>query len=425
MVRLWWRRFQDQTHRKLTVYSCPEATMARPPLALGTPGNITVSRVGDGYAARCRFRFPDGVTRKIERWGPTKTAARTRLHDAISALRGPTTEPLRPDHRFERAAALWLIKVDAWVKDGELADTTADRYRQRLDSIVLPALGQLQLSECTPGYMDAFFARLAEQNYAAETRRGVRTVVSGILRQAVLHEALPANPVRELGRIRGKATKPRALTADERRDWLAFLASDANAVRRDLHDLSVFMLGTGVRIGEALAVRECDVDLEGVPVDDGDQLRLVPIVTITGNIVWVKGKGLVRHAGKTETSLRIVPLPRFVAEMLAGRERNGPDSPVFPARSQGTGAPTWKSPHNITAYIREAREAAGLTFKLTSHIYRRTAATIWNDAGILSDRQVGDLTGHKKIATLKDIYIGRGELHPEGAAIMDAAWLNS
>jgi hypothetical protein len=61
----------------------------------------------------------------------------------------------------------------------------------------------------------------------------------------------------------------------------------------------------------------------------------------------------------------------------------------------------------------------------TSHIYRRTAATIWNDAGILSDRQVGDLTCHKKIATLKDIYIGRGELYPEGAAVMDAAWLDT
>jgi integrase len=35
------------------------------------------------------------------------------------------------------------------------------------------------------------------------------------------------------------------------------------------------MLGTGVRIGEALAVRWCDVDLEGVPVADGDTLRAV------------------------------------------------------------------------------------------------------------------------------------------------------
>jgi hypothetical protein len=32
---------------------------------------------------------------------------------------------------------------------------------------------------------------------------------------------------------------------------------------------------------------------------------------------------------------------------------------------------------------------------------------------------------NRKIATLKNIYIGRGELHPEGAAVMDAAWLDT
>ncbi|MFZ0873240.1 MAG: site-specific integrase [Pseudonocardiaceae bacterium] len=354
--------------------------MARPPLALGTHGKIKISKRGDGYIARCRYRDVDGTTRQVERGGASKTAANRNLQEALRALRGPTDEPLRPEHRFERAAKMWLVKVDAWVADGELADTTADRYRQRLDSIVLPAIGKVQLWECTVGRIDTFFARLAERGLSAETRRGARTVVSGVLRQAVLHEALAANPVRELGRIRGKPSKPRALTPEERHRWLQFLATDPAAVRRDLHDLSVFMLGTGVRIGEALALRERDVDLEGIPVDDGGQIRLVPIAAITGNIVYVRGKGLVRHDGKTETSLRIVPLPSFVSKMLTARDRNGDDAPVFPARQQYTGEPTWKSPHNVTKYIREARIAAKLSFKLTSHIYRKTAATIWNDA---------------------------------------------
>lgn len=52
------------------------------------------------------------------------------MHDALGQMRGGTAEPLRPHHRFERASALWVKKVDAWVNDRELADTTADRYRQ-------------------------------------------------------------------------------------------------------------------------------------------------------------------------------------------------------------------------------------------------------------------------------------------------------
>jgi hypothetical protein len=44
----------------------------------------------------------------------------------------------------------------------------------------------------------------------------------------------------------------------------------------------------------------------------------VPIVAIKGNVVRHRGKGLHRHAGKTETSLRIVLLPRFVVDVLTG-----------------------------------------------------------------------------------------------------------
>jgi integrase len=50
----------------------------------------------------------------------------------------------------------------------------------------------------------------------------------------------------------GKA--PRALSTAERIELVAQLRTDAKARRRDLPDLVFFMLATGVRIGEALAV---------------------------------------------------------------------------------------------------------------------------------------------------------------------------
>ncbi len=412
--------------------------MARPPLDLGTHGKITVVPRGGRHVAGCRYRDYDGVTRQIERTGPSKTAANRNLQDALRELRGPTEEPLRPESRLERAAALWLVKLDAQVADGTRRATTADTYRQRLNSVVLPQLGQLRLRECTVAVLDGFFARLAQRGMAADSRRTVRTVLSYVLAQAVKHEVLPANPVRELDRIEGRPKAPRALTTEERRRFLHWIdggctdkpctCPDADvcrqqraAQRRDLPDLVRFMLGTGVRLGECLAVRWCDVDLDGVPVDGPDGMRLVPVVAITGNIVRIKGGGLRRHDGKTEKSLRIVPLPRFVASLLQARAHTGAEDPVF-AAGRRSGEPGWKDPHNTSRWIREARTGAGMTWPVTSHTFRKTAATIWNDAGILSDRQKADLTGHAKISTLKDVYVARGELHPQGAAVMDAAW---
>lgn len=405
---------------------------------MGTHGSIKVARrTGDitgSYVAKCRFRDFDGRTRLIERSGATKAAASRALQDEIrTRSRSVATAPLRPGHTFERAAELWLLKLDAQVADGARAVTTADLYRQRLRSVILPAIGQWRLYECTVPRFDGFLASLSPQ-HGAESRKTVRTIVSQILRVAVQHEAIPDNPIRHLDPIEKASRKPRALTTAERRkflDWMRATSDDADeareqqkARRRDLPDIVTFMLGTGVRIGEALGVRWCDLDLEGVPVVDGDLIRTVPIVAITGNIVRHRGKGLQRHDGKTETSLRIVPLPQFVVAMVRNREVDGPEDPVFPAAAVSGGL-GWKDPNNMATYIREARKAAGMDWPVTSHTFRKTAATIWHDSGILTDRQKADLTGHAKISTLTDIYVARGELHPAGAAVMDAAWMDS
>lgn len=198
--------------------------------------------------------------------------------------------------------------------------------------------------------LDAFLAAL-EPRYAANTRRKLRTIASGVLQHAVLTEAIPRNPVRDLDRIEESAgtrkAGPRGLTAAERSRLLGWLdgESDDPDVRRkqevaraaDLPDLVRFMLGTGLRVGEALAIRCCDVNLTGVPVATEDGSRLVPVVTMAGNVTWVKGKGLTRHGGKTDAALRVIPLPAFVVRLLRARlvEPLDPQWPVFPAAGGG------------------------------------------------------------------------------------------
>jgi integrase len=111
----------------------------------------------------------------------------------------------------------------------------------------------------------------------------------------------------------------RALTADERTDLLAKIDAEDRAVPRDLPDLFRFLIGTGCRIGEALAVRWRDVDL--------DRATLV----INGNIVPIRGRGLVRHSGKTAAAVRTVPLAEFLVTMLRMRlsPETTPTEPVF------------------------------------------------------------------------------------------------
>lgn len=421
--------------------------MGRKPTPLGRAGVISVRKLDNRkYEARCRYRDWTGRYIQVSRQGTSKTAASQHLQDAIAAMGASNAGKLTPNDTFERAARLWLAKYQAAVANERRSPTTLDLYRGQLERIVLPGLGQLRLMECTPGQIDMFFAGLASRRtrtgtlFSAKYRRSIRDVVKQILDQAVLHGVLPSNPTAFIEQIEDprRRKQPRALTPEERRrlfTWLAATDDDpavakaqAEARRLDLPDLITLMIGTGLRIGEAVGLRWRDVDLEGVPMTQTDgSLTLQPILAVTGNIVRVKGQGLLRHAGKTEKALRIVPLPRFVADMLAARQPDDvdPDWPVFATVGKNGRGVTWRDPRNVSGDLLAMRKAMGVDWKLTSHTFRRTAATIWHDSGTLSNRQSADLIGHSQITTMLNTYVARGELHPEGAAVMDAAWMDS
>lgn len=407
--------------------------MARPPLPLGHHGEISVTAKRGQWVARCRFRGLDGVTRKVERWGRTRTAARAALQDDLRQRTGERPELLRPEARFSDAATVWLRKIN-----DRREDSTLDIYRHWLNKLVLPQLGELRLNECDVAQIDAFFSRLEQMrrtvthadgstsekpHYAASSRRTVRAVVSGVLQQAVLHKAIPSNPVRELERIESpkghKKPLPRGLTADERRRLLAHVDTDKVAIAADLPDLIRFALGTGLRIGELCATRWMDVNLDGILVVNEDDMRLVPVVAVRQNVYPVKGKGLSVHGGKTSMALRIVPLPEFVATRLRTRKSDDllPEWPVF-ASAGRDGKPTYRWPSTLRRTVRTVRAEIGLDW-MTPHTWRRTYATILDDEMSLTDRAKADLMGQAKF--LKDTYVSRGELHPNAAVFIDAA----
>jgi len=272
--------------------------MARPPLPLGHHGNVKASRSGGRWVARCRYRGYDGVTRKLERWGGTKTAALASLQDELQQHRGERTVTLRPTSRFREATDIWIAKIHE-----RRACSSAGTYESWLKNVVRLQLDEVLLRECDVAVLDDFFRRLERDQtdvvaddgavtqvprYAANSRRTVRSIVSGILQQAVLHQAIPTNPVRELERIesaKGHApAKPRGLTPEERRRLLDHVDNDKRAVAAGLPDIIRFGIGTGLRIGEICAVRWMDINLDGLVVGDGNGMRLVPVLAVRQNV---------------------------------------------------------------------------------------------------------------------------------------------
>lgn len=365
--------------------------MGRQPLPIGAHGNIKTTPIGPKlWLARCRYRDPDGVTRQVKRTGRSKSAAENELRKALTERKRTAGATITGDSRLADAATKWFAQRRAEVDGGDLAPTTLAVYESAWTLYVQPALGQVRLREFTVALCEDWIVNLRRRKGPSATK-SARTVLSGILGYAARLGAIHANPVRDLSRIPGGKKQPvRALTAEERRQWLEAMEADEKAARWDIPDLTRFMLATGCRVGEALAVSWDEVDFDQATVNI--RFRLVP----------VKGEGIRRVKGaKSVAGERVLQLPRWCVDMLM-RRRIDPMSgyPVFP---DGLGG--WRWPTNVLKVLRQARDDAGFSW-VTSHVFRKTTLTVLDEAG-LSARVIADQAGHSDPSMTQRAYMGR------------------
>jgi integrase len=256
---------------------------------------------------------------------------------------------------------------------------------------VLPYIGRVRLRSLSPDQIQFALGKLLDGGLARRTVRQVHMVVRRALKQAVLWRMLPSNPSDAVKPPRAERNEMRTLDEGEVRQLLA-----ATTGMRD-HGLWVFLVTTGVRLGEALAVRWSDVDSK--------ECR----VTIKRAVQRQRGAGLVFVEPKSARSRRTVPIPPELLPVLEDQRRaNDLDRRkardlwqehdlVFP---NPVGRPRDAAYRSISFHT--ALERAGLT-RLRLHDLRHTAAThlLTNH---VHPKVVQDLLGHSTIAITLDTY---------------------
>ncbi len=373
--------------------------MGRPQLPLGTYGKIRTYPHGQGFRAMTNFRDYDGKSRLVQRQGKTRAAAERAL---VTALRdrahydGGNT--ITPNTRLAVAAQLYWDEIE----ESPRSPSTKGLYRDRIDQQVLPALGEVRLREVTVGLVDRHLAAVKAKHGNAVAKT-TKTVLSGICGLACRHDAMVTNPCRDVSRISTKPKKsPRSLELDEIREVRAWLAQDRKANDRDLPSLVDFMLATGLRLGEMCAVRWQDVDLDAGTVE------------VVGTVLRIKGQGLIlKTSAKSKAGERILELPTWAVEMLHERAIGAISPYVFPAPLSGG----LRDPANTRRGIREAFAEMGRP-GLTSHIFRKTVASLMDSAG-LTARAAADQLGHSKVSMTQDRYMGRRARATGAAAVLE------
>ena len=389
--------------------------MSRQRLALGTYGAIKRTELEDGrWVARTRYRDFDGVTRQVKARGATGAKAEAALKDALKDRRYSRGDAaLCADSTVGELLDKWMLdEVRNGVGKGgrPRTENTIAYYERAVEKIIKPGLGLVTLREATTQTIDRFLLSIP----SVSAKRDARVV----LRQAFALAArygddtqVRVNPVISAHVPPASRSKPRNLEVDDvqelRRRIREWQDEQLRGPRRahDLVEVIDVMLGTGVRIGEVLALR-----WQGCTDLDADRVA----VTIAGTVVTAKGHGCWRQDHpKTEAGWRTVILPKFAVEALRRqRDRGIPSAEglIFPTR---TGSARW--PSNFRTAWRKVRGDDYAWVK--PHTFRKTVAT-------LVERELGIgaasvQLGHSATAVTERHYVVRAVDAPDARTALD------
>lgn len=225
-------------------------------------------RVAPNLYQRGDGRFVAGLT-VGGRWTMKTLIARTKREAKLELARLQANPP-SPAARVEepqpesattvaQLAAQFIRHFEALVGSGERSGRTLDHYAWTLRSYLLPAWGPLEVASIGPDDVVALSQRLREGSRGPSVLRAVEETASRLFSFAVRRGHLESNPVAKLER--GERAK---VNNDDRRVLTHHEIGALLAHAGDLFERAMLavLLYAGVRQGELLGLRWCDIDHE-------------------------------------------------------------------------------------------------------------------------------------------------------------------
>lgn len=346
-----------------------------------------LSRRLDGrYQLRVSMTTEDGSRKRVYFYGTTQREARAKAD--LAAERLAAGSPVRDS---SRSLADWLEEWrNTFLRASDRAPSTKQLYSGLTRRHVEPLVGHVRLDQLRPTDITRLMLHLEDAGKAASTRRNCYAALRGALDDAVINGLLASNPATRVRRPRAEHHEAVSLNPEE----TSRLLTGAATLRYGV--VLRFILGTGLRRGEALAVRWADVDL------DRREVR------IKGSLVRQEGQ-LTVVATKSVRSRRVISLSPAMVDLLHAqraeqlRERllvgdlwedNGF---VFATEF---GQPV--DPRNLLRTVRLAASKARLP-EIGVHTLRHTYATIALVNGV-PVHVVSRNLGHSSIVITVDTY---------------------
>lgn len=218
----------------------------------------------------------------------------------------------------------------------------------------------------------------------------VLSLIRTILNDAIRDEIIDKNPASFIKALKTKQdageTIHRALTKDEQKLFMQY------AKKQWLYEMMALMLLTGIRSGEAAALKMSDIDLKE------------NIIHIRRTLA-IGENGLIENAPKSAAGLRDIPLTATAKKIVLQQMAKGVtdiDGHLF-LTAQGTLVSNRSLIWSMDAVFADLEKDKHKIERFTSHAFRDTFATRYLEQGG-NMKTLQTILGHSKIAMTMDVY---------------------
>lgn len=292
------------------------------------------------------------------------------------------------DPTFEELASLWLENYKTTVKP-----STFENVKSKVEKMTEEHFKELKLKKITVAYCQKVVIELSK-SYVLYNH--YLSVINRIFKYAVLMDILDSNPFDKVIKPKSRQTQRKGnfLTKEELKEFLKLAKT---ATLSYFFPLVHLMSYTGLRQGEALALKWSDIDFENKKI------------TVNKTAARIKEKQTLQTP-KTKNSKRVISIDPTTLSILKswkkdqikiyfknGKHFEGDDNFIF-TNERGE----WVHIHNFIRYFK--RFIADHKLKpITPHGLRHTHASLLFSAGV-EPKNISDRLGHSTVQITLDLY---------------------
>ena len=292
------------------------------------------------------------------------------------------------DPTFEELAQLWLENYKTTVKP-----STFENVKSKVETMTEEHFKELKLKKITVAYCQKVVIELSK-TYVLYNH--YLSVINRIFKYAVLMDILDSNPFNKVIKPKSRQTQRKGnfLTKEELKEFLKLAKT---ATLSYFFPLVHLMSYTGLRQGEALALKWSDIDFENKKI------------TVNKTAARIKEKQTLQTP-KTKNSKRVISIDPTTLSILKswkkdqikiyfknGKHFEGDDNFIFTNQRA-----EWVHIHNFIPYFKRFVTDHKLK-PITPHGLRHTHASLLFSAGV-EPKNISDRLGHSTVQITLDLY---------------------